>query len=471
MRKLQLHWQVIIGLVLGVVYSYLSITFDWNAFTIDYIKPFGDIFINLLKLIAVPLVLFSIIVGVASLKDIRKLGSMGIKTLLLYVGTTAIAVSVGLLVVNLFKPGTHVAENLRIENRISYELWQAESGAVKLDDMCLSCDPANADLVERVREKSRGEQPNEWVSDKLQKAQQQKYEGPLKPLVDVVPDNIFVSLTSGSMLQVIFFAILFGIVLVTLPENHQKPVYQLVDGLNEVFIKMVWVVMKAMPFFVFALMAGQVVKAAGTDPEKFAELLQFLLWYGLVVVLGLVFMAFVFYPAMVSTFVKRVKYRGFLAAMRDAQITAFSTSSSVATLPITMKCVHENLGVSERTTSFVLPIGATINMDGTSLYQAVAVVALAQFHMVDLTLGQQMIIIVTASLASIGAAAIPSAGLVLMIIVLESVGLNPAWIALIFPIDRILDMCRTVVNVTGDGAVSTMIASTESEIEYSEMRQ
>lgn len=470
MRKLQLHWQVIIGLVLGVIYSYLSVTFDWNDFTMDYIKPFGDIFINLLKLIAVPLVLFSIIVGVASLKDIRKLGSMGIKTLGLYVATTAIAVTVGLLVVNLFKPGTHVAEELRIENRISYELWQMESGVDKLDDLCLSCDPANAELVERVREKTRREKPNEWVSDKLSKAQQQKREGPLKPLVDVVPDNIFVSLSSSSMLQVIFFAILFGIVLVTLPEQHQRPVYLLVDGLNEVFVKMVWVVMKAMPFFVFALMAGQVVKAAGTDPEKFTELLQFLLWYGLVVLVGLAFMAFVFYPTLVSTFVKRVKYRGFLAAMRDAQITAFSTSSSVATLPITMKCVHENLGVSERTTSFVLPIGATINMDGTSLYQAVAVVALAQFHMVDLTLGQQMVIIITASLASIGAAAIPSAGLVLMIIVLESVGLNPAWIALIFPIDRILDMCRTVVNVTGDGAVSTMIASTESEIEYSEMK-
>lgn len=471
MRRLHLHWQVIIGLVLGVVYSYLSVTFDWNEFTMDYIKPFGDIFINLLKLIAVPLVLFSIIVGVASLKDIRKLGKMGMKTLGLYLITTAFAVTVGLVLVNLIKPGAKTADNLREENRIGYELWRAEAGVQKLDTICLSCLPANADIVDRVQAKTRGEKPDEWVADKLQKAQQQKTEGPLQPLVDVVPDNIFVSLSSSSMLQVIFFAILFGIVLVTLPEDKQKPVFNLIDGLNEVFVKMVWVVMKAMPFFVFALMAGQVVKAAGTDPDKFAELLQFLLWYGLVVVIGLAFMAFIFYPMVISTFIKRLKYRGFLAAMRDAQITAFSTSSSVATLPITMKCVNENLGVSERTTSFVLPIGATINMDGTSLYQAIAVVSLAQFHMVDLTLMQQLVIIVTASLASIGAAAIPSAGLVLMIIVLESVGLNPAWIALIFPIDRILDMCRTVVNVTGDGTVSTIIASTEDEIDYGEMEE
>lgn len=464
MRKLQLHWQVIIGLLLGVIYSYLSVTFDWNDFTLDYIMPFGDIFINLLKLIAVPLVLFSIIVGVASLKDIRKLGKMGAKTLGLYVLTTAFAVTVGLVLVNLIKPGDKTVESLRQENRIGYELWRADAGVQKLDDICLSCDPANQAMIDRVKEKSQLDKPDGWVADKLQKAEQTKREGPLKPLVDVVPDNIFVSLSSGAMLQVIFFAILFGIVLVTLPEDKQKPVFRLIDGLNEVFVKMVWVVMKAMPFFVFALMAGQVVQAAGTDPEKFTELLSFLLWYGFVVIIGLVFMAFLFYPLLVSTLVKDIKYRGFLAAMRDAQITAFSTSSSVATLPVTMNCVHDNLGVSERTSSFVLPIGATINMDGTSLYQAIAVVALAQFHMVDLTIGQQMVIIITASLASIGAAAIPSAGLVLMIIVLESVGLNPAWIALIFPIDRILDMCRTVVNVTGDGAVSAIIASSEGEM-------
>jgi Na+/H+-dicarboxylate symporter len=467
MRKLKLHWQVIIGLVLGTLYAYCSIIFNWNEFTLDYIMPFGDIFINLLKLIAVPLVLFSIIVGVASLKDIKKLGKMGAKTMALYVLTTMIAVIVGLLLVNIIKPGALPADSLRQENRISYELWQSENNIDKLDDICLICDPANAELIAKVQQKSKQEAANDWVNDKLEKASNQKRQGPLQPLVDVVPDNIFISLSSMAMLQVIFFAILFGIVLVTLPDDKGEPVFKLIDGLNEVFVKMVWVVMKAMPFFVFALMAGQVVKAAGSDPQKFSELLVFLLWYGLVVVLGLAFMVIIFYPSLVTTLVKKISYKSFMAGMRDAQITAFSTSSSVATLPVTMDCVHKNLGVSERTTSFVLPIGATINMDGTSLYQAVAVVALAQFHMVDLSIAQQMVIIVTATLASVGAAAIPSAGLILMIIVLESVGLNPAWIALIFPIDRILDMCRTVVNVTGDGAVSTIIAASENEIDFS----
>ena len=238
-----------------------------------------------------------------------------------------------------------------------------------------------------------------------------------------------------------------------------------VDGLNEVFVRMVWVVMKAMPIFVFALMAGQIVNAAGSDPEMFRQLLEYLLQYSLVVVLGLAIMVFLFYPSLVAMLVKPLGYKQFMSGMRDAQITAFSTSSSVATLPVTMDCVRNKIGVSERTTSFVLPIGATVNMDGTSLYQAVAVVSLAQFHMVDLSLAQQTVIVLTATLASIGAAAVPSAGLVLMIIVLESVGLNPAWIALIFPVDRILDMCRTVVNVTGDGAVSTLIAHSEQELE------
>ncbi len=317
--------------------------------------------------------------------------------------------------------------------------------------------------------KGQKQESNEWVSDKIEKAkrekQNQKDFGPLKPVVDVVPTNIFQALADTSMLQIIFFAIFFGLILVMIDPEKAEPVIKLVDGFNEVFVRMIWVVMKAMPIFVFALMAGQIVKAAGTDPDRFFELLDFLWRYSLVVVLGLVIMVFIFYPLVVSALVKSMNYRKFLSGIRDAQITAFSTSSSVATLPVTMNAVHKNLGVSERTTSFVLPIGATVNMDGTSLYQAVAVVALAQFHMVDLSLMQQLTIIITATLASIGAAAVPSAGLVLMIIVLESVGLNPAWIALIFPVDRILDMCRTVVNVTGDASVSTIVASSEGELE------
>jgi Na+/H+-dicarboxylate symporter len=463
MKGLALHWQVIIGLLVGVIYAWLSVTFDWNEFTLNYIQPFGDIFINLLKLIAVPLVLFSIISGVTSLGDVKKLGRLGIKTLLTYVLTTMVAVVVGLVLVNLIRPGDGVSEDLLQANRIRYELWRDANNIAKLDDLQLTDDPALAETVHAIRGETAA--TNDWVADKLSKAENTKSSGPLQPLVDVVPKNIFQSLADMSMLQIIFFAVFFGIVVVGLPDHQRNTMTRAIDAFNEVFIRMVWVVMKAMPVFVFALMAGQIVKAAGTDPEMFKQLLGFLLRYSLVVVLGLAFMVFIFYPALVSLLVKKISWKRFMSGMRDAQITAFSTSSSVATLPVTMDCVHKNLGVSTRTTSFVLPIGATVNMDGTSLYQAVAVVALAQFHMVDLSLSQQAVIVLTATLASIGAAAVPSAGLVLMIIVLESVGLNPAWIALIFPVDRILDMCRTVVNVTGDGSVSSIIASTENEID------
>ena len=464
--RLALHWQVLIGLAIGVLYAWLSIQFGWNEFTIDYIKPFGDIFINVLKLIAVPLVLFSIISGVSSLGDPAKLGRLGIKTVITYLLTTMTAVVVGLLLVNLFQPGARVSEDLLESNRIRYELWRDANGIEVLDDINLLTEPRLKSKVEEITGES--VQMNDWVMDKLTKAERTKSSGPLQPLVDVVPTNIFRALADMSMLQIIFFAVFFGVVLVGLPKETSAPLTRAVEALNEVFVQMVWIVMKAMPLFVFALMAGQIVNAAGSDPEMFRQLLEYLLQYSLVVVLGLAFMVFLFYPSLVAILVQKLGYRKFMRGMRDAQITAFSTSSSVATLPVTMDCVRNRIGVSERTTSFVLPIGATVNMDGTSLYQAVAVVSLAQFHMVDLSLAQQAVIVLTATLASIGAAAVPSAGLVLMIIVLESVGLNPAWIALIFPVDRILDMCRTVVNVTGDGAVSTLIAHSEGELEVPE---
>jgi len=461
--RLALHWQVLIGLTVGVLYAWMSITFGWNQFTVDYIKPFGDIFINVLKLIAVPLVLFSIMSGVASLGDPAKLGRLGVKTVVTYLLTTMTAVIVGLLLVNLMQPGARVSDDLLESNRIRYELWRDANGIQVLDDINLRNDPALAGKVAQITEEQVS--MNDWVVDKLDKAERTKSSGPLQPLVDVVPTNIFKSLADMSMLQIIFFAVFFGVVLVGMPKNQSAPLMRAIDSLNEVFIRMVWVVMKAMPIFVFALMAGQIVNAAGSDPEMFRQLLEYLLQYSIVVVIGLAFMVFIFYPSLVAMLIKPLGYKAFLSGMRDAQITAFSTSSSVATLPVTMDCVRHKIGVSERTTSFVLPIGATVNMDGTSLYQAVAVVSLAQFHMVDLSLAQQAVIVITATLASIGAAAVPSAGLVLMIIVLESVGLNPAWIALIFPVDRILDMCRTVVNVTGDGAVSTIIAHSENELE------
>lgn len=471
MKKLALHWQVIIAMILGVIYAYFAVTNDWVTFTNHYIVPFGDIFLRLLKMIAPPLVLFSIIVGVSSLKDIRKLGKMGLKTLGMYLATTFFAVGLGLVVVNLWAPGKMQADDIRIQKRIEYELWRDANGIQKLDDLSYATDPQYTDLRARAEASlaAGSDSQNAWVKDKMSKHANQKDKGPLQPLVDIFPSNILHALNgnggSTQMIQIIFFAIFFGIVLVSLPEDTGGPVIKVVNGLSEVFIQMVWVIMKAMPFFVFALMAGQVVKAAGADPENLISLLGFLIQYSLAVVTGLLIMAFVVYPSLVQVLARRVGFRRFTKGMGKAQLTAFSTSSSVATLPVTMDCVNNNIGVSERTTSFVLPIGATVNMDGTSLYQAVAVVAMAQFHMVDLSFAQQMVIVGTATLASIGAAAVPSAGLVLMMVVLESVGLNPAWIALIFPVDRILDMCRTVVNVTGDGAVSTIIANSEGELD------
>jgi Na+/H+-dicarboxylate symporter len=463
-KNLALHWQVIIGLVLGGVYAWFAVANNWIHFTMDYINPFGNIFINLLKMIAVPLVLFSIISGIISLKDITQLGRMGIKTLCLYLLTTLFSVSLGLVYVNIVNPGENQSLEIRTEKRIEYEIWLSENPHVeRVDDINFLSDPNFSEKISEVRARIKGEEITGWVADKVNKRAKEKTKGPLSALEDVFSSNIFRSLTDSKMLQIIFFGILFGAVLSMIPKEKAKPVMDLVEGLNEVFVKMVMVIMKAMPFFVFALMAGQIVKAAGSDPDKFTELMKFYLWYGGVVIAGLVTMAFIFYPIIVKIFTG-LGFRKFLRSVKDAQITAFSTSSSVATLPVTMSCLENNLKVSKSTTSFVLPIGATVNMDGTSLYQGIAVVALAQFHMVDLSILQQLIIVGTATLASIGAAAIPSAGLILMMVVLESVGLNPLWIAIIFPIDRILDMCRTVVNVTGDASVAAIIAYSENEI-------
>jgi Na+/H+-dicarboxylate symporter len=327
-------------------------------------------------------------------------------------------------------------------------------------------DPQYADHVEQVRERMAITPIDPETQDKLEKAAKEKSKGPLAKLVDVFPQNIFYAISneegSSNMLQVIFFAIFFGVVLVKLPKTHAKPVRKLVNGLNEVFISMINAVISVMPVFVFALMAGSLVKSAGDNMDKLLEQLSFLGHYSWVLVVALILVAFVYYPLLIHLFAKRITVKQFLKGIRQAQITAFSTSSSMATLPVTMECVNDNLKVSKPISSFVLPIGATVNMDGTSTYQAVAVVAMAQFHMIDLDFTQQMVIVLTATLASIGAAAVPSAGLVLMIVVLESVGLNPAWIAIILPVDRILDMCRTVVNVTGDATVASIIQSSEN---------
>lgn len=413
MKKLALHWQIIIGMVLGVVFALIMANFDWGSQLVtDWVKPFGTIFINLLKLIAVPLILASLIKGVSDLKDISKLSKMGGRTIATYIITTVIAVSIGLAVVNLIKPGNTITEDTRNELVNSYK--------------------SDAD-------------------SKIAAADKQKDAGPLQALEDLVPNNIFKAASdNGNMLQVIFFAILFGIGLILIPEEQAKPVKQFFDGFNDVILKLIDLIMLSAPFGVFALLAALVVEAPSVD------LFKALAWYALCVVLGLVIMIG-FYISIVWVFTKKTP-SFFLKGIAPAQLLAFSTSSSAATLPVTMERVEEHLGVEEEVTSFVLPIGATINMDGTSLYQAVAAVFIAQAFGMDLSFGTQLGIIATATLASIGSAAVPGAGMVMLVIVLAQAGIPEAGLALIFAVDRPLDMCRTTVNVTGDATVSMLVA-------------
>ena len=428
-KKLALHWQIIIGLVIGLGYSLIATLQGWVDFTNDWISPFGKIFINALKLIAVPLVLVSLIVGVASMNNIRTLGKMGGRSIVIYLSTTVIAITIGLGLVNLVQPGKFMSEQTR------------------------------ARLVEKYANKAEG---------KIKVAEATKDAGPLQPLIDFVPSNLVESTSDNrNMLQVIFFAILFGVAMVMIPEKKSAPAKAFFDSVNEVILKIVDIIMIYAPIGVFALLAGVLVQVSEGDISFALEILSGLGIYSLTVVIGLSLMVFVIYPTMINKFAK-VRFSVFLKAISPAQLLAFSTSSSAATLPLTMERVEEELGVSKKVSSFVLPLGATINMDGTSLYQAVAAVFIAQSFNVDLGLTDQLAILLTATLASIGSAAVPGAGLVMLTIVL---GLFPAipieGIGLVFAVDRILDMCRTTVNVTGDATVAAMVAYSENELNVS----
>jgi Na+/H+-dicarboxylate symporter len=379
---------------------------------VDWIKPFGTIFINVLKLIAVPLILASLIKGVSDLKDITQLSSMGGRTIGLYLFTTLTAVTIGLSIVNVIKPGNTISDETRTELLSAYASEAAAKQSV---------------------------------------AAAQKEAGPLQALVDLVPSNIFAAMQdNGNMLQVIFFAIFFGIGIVLIPQKKSQAVKDFFDALNEVILKLIDLIMIAAPYGVFALLAALVAEAPSADLFKALGL------YTITVLLGLLCMI-LFYLLLVRL-VTGKKIGFFLKGISPAQLLAFSTSSSAATLPVTMERVHEHLGVEEDVSSFVLPIGATINMDGTSLYQAVAAVFIAQAFGMDLSLGAQLGIIATATLASIGSAAVPGAGMVMLVIVLAQAGIPEAGLALIFAVDRPLDMCRTAVNVTGDASVSMMVA-------------
>ena len=464
MRKMALHWKILIAMAFGVIWAIISGKFGLNEYTSDWIDPFGTIFINCLKFIAVPLVLFSIITGVAGMGDPTKLGRIGGKTLGLYLVTTVLSITMGLILVNLFSPGIQSNKETRLKNRLQYELWAEESGIAVKDGRHLLKTASPEQIANASIELNASKETEEYktAQKKRQKAEAAKSgDGPLQPLVDMVPENLIISMSDGRfMLQVIFFALLFGISLAFLPKEKTSTVTNFFEGMNEVFVKMVHIIMRAAPFFVFCLMAGVLAKSADSLDELI-DIFVKLLGYSLVVLLGLCVMLFTVYPILIRLFGVKIGYRKFFQGMSPAQFLAFSTSSSAATLPVTIECVNENLSVPEESTDFVLPIGATVNMDGTSLYQAVAVIFLAQFYDVDLSLTQQLGIVVTATLASIGAAAVPGAGLIMLMVVLESVGLNPMWVAIVLPMDRILDMCRTVVNVTSDATVAAIIAKSE----------
>lgn len=444
----------------GVIWALLSGWLGWSHFTAQWIAPFGRIFINLLKLIAVPLVFFSIIGGIIKLGNPKNLGLLGGKTMGLYLGTTLFSICLGLLIVNVAQPGKAFDEQMRIENRLNYEIWLQTEGLSPKDGRWMMNNPAYQSILDDVSSRVGYEEIGS-VGDRLEVAQKAAERGPLTFLEEMVPENIFLSLGDNrNMLQVIFFALFFGVSVLFIPKPKAAAITTLMDALADTFIKMVDIVMWVAPYFVFTLMAGMVGEMAGDNPAMVLELFKGLTWYSLAVLGGLLMMAFVVYPGLMSIMVRDLSFRDFLRGISPAQMLAFSTSSSAATLPVTLECVEENLKVDKRITSFVLPIGATINMDGTSLYQAVAVVFLAQMHMVDLSLAQQLTVVLTTTLASIGAAAIPGAGVVMLMVVLTSVGLNPAWIAIILPVDRILDMVRTMVNVTGDAMVATIVSKT-----------
>lgn len=459
MKNLALHWKILIGMFLGVLWALISGALGYNKFTVDWIDPFGVIFINCLKFIAIPLVLFSIVGGVAGLGDVRQLGRIGAKTLGLYLITTVASVTLGLTLVNLMEPGKNTLEET---NRLRYEIWaQAEGVQVKDGkNLLLNADPAIVKKIEQSLDEERSGSDYQKMMSKNESAGKRK-NGPLQPLVDMVPENLIAAFSSSKlMLQVIFFALFFGIALSLMQTEGSKQIHLFFNAMGDVFIKMVNMIMALSPFFVFCLMAGVLAKIADSPSELFT-LFQSLGLYALVVLLGLSLLLFVFYPLMQRIFGVKFGYREFYQKMSPAQFLAFSTSSSAATLPVTIKCVQDGLKVPKKVSDFVLPIGATVNMDGTSLYQAVAVIFLAQFHGVDLSMSQQLGIVATTTLASIGSAAVPSAGLIMLMFVLNSVGLNPMWIVIIYPIDRILDMCRTVINVTSDATVAAIVAKSE----------
>ena len=428
----KLHWQIIIGLVAGTIYGIVAAANGWTRFTADWIAPWGTIFMNMLKLIAVPLVVGSLVTGVASLSNLARLSRIGGKTIGIYVMTTAVAVTMGLVLVNIVKPGDRVPDQTRT---MLQEAYASD------------------------------------VSNRTAAADVARERGPLQMIVDIVPSNFLQSASDNrKMLQVVFVALLLGIGLIQLPRDKAKPLVEVFDSLAAVVIRLVDLIMYMAPVGVFALIAGTITSVAGDDPSQVVQLLRALGFYMATVIFGLLLHVFLTYGFLLKFFTP-LGFKEFYSGIGPAQLVAFSTSSSGATLPVTMERCEEKLGVSEEISSFVLPLGATINMDGTAMYQAVAAVFIAQAMGMDLSLAQQVTIVLTAVMASIGTPAVPGAGIIMLVIILEAINVPVQGIALILGVDRILDMLRTVCNVTGDATVSTVVAQSEGQLTHGDLSE
>jgi len=412
--KLQLYTKVLIGLLAGVLFGVLAGQLGFSDFVFSYIKPIGLAFIKLISMVVIPLVFASLLVGTSSLNDIRKLGRIGAKTMAYYLCTTVIAICIGLLLANTLRPGAGLSEQTRTK------LIQSSGEE--------SVAPIDTDLKKPT------------ITDIL---------------LNIIPTNPIGAFVEGRMLQIIFFALMAGICLGLIPSERSRPVIDFFEGVNDLVIKMVHIIMKLAPYGVFALISA-VVADFGLD------VLFVLIKYSLVVVTGLVLHVAIVYSLAIKIFSKQ-KVRTFFRGIRPAQLIAFSSASSSATLPVTMECAEKNLGVPGQIASFTLPLGATINMDGTALYQGVSTVFIAQVYGLSLTPVQQLTIVLTAVLASIGTAGTPAAGVITLAIVLKSIGVPLEGIALIMGVERILDMCRSVVNVTGDASCAVVVASSESK--------
>ncbi|MDZ7738694.1 MAG: dicarboxylate/amino acid:cation symporter [Bacteroidales bacterium] len=419
-RKYPLWLKIIFGMILGVVWGLIAVNTGLENFTADWVKPWGTIFIKLLKLIAVPLIFVSLVKGITSITDITKLSRIGAKTLGLYLASTVISIVFGLVLVNLVKPGHTFSQEKRQEFQLQYENNVEES----------------EDIAGLVKDRP-----------------------PLAFFEDMVPDNVIKATgDNANMLQVIFFSLLFSIAMILLEAGKIRVVKDLFDGLNDIILKIVDIVMRFAPIGVFALLSALITEFSG-DVQLFVALGK----YAALTIVGLLVMIFGLYPLYVRLFSK-VRVRDFYKHLIPVQMVAFSTSSSAATLPVTLKQLTQKLKVSRSVANFVLPVGVTINMDGSSFYQAVSAVFIAQVFGLDLNLTQQLTIVLTATLASIGAPGVPGGAVIMLVIVLSSVGIPAEGLALIMGVERPLDMIRTVANVTGDSAVTSIVASTENEI-------